>query len=502
MSFRQLLTARAVTPFLIALVFLILAVGWDGESGAIAASTTGSVEQGGSCPLTGPQEVSAIKAWQKMMPVFRHPRCLNCHGGVPDPLAQVVGTLHMGVVEISSKDDKAICEECHEEGWRLPGHLWTRKDDLEICSDMKMLFTSGDFIDHIVRDGGGVPFIEYAFKGMRGLNEGAGEGAYEDKFGVGTLKADPPPGTHAQLVQQAKDWVKAQGGSFVGDNDCGCMLDKMEVHFRSTLHIANNGPGKETGDITGEGRVVLRLRPDVSEPDWESTTGPNDTHATITWTGVGVTRGNGCLINILASPPTEFSFWLGVSVKPDLRFSLQVVPGLDMHGSFMRCPRPRPLSGWIDGPKDDKTPHIFSAAWASLHGAPDALPMAGLSIPKPGAKPTAPASALDMSKLMSMDPKALEAMAEKMKANQTPAGMADLGKLMNQVLPGADKMAAEASRNFKFAIPATDANGCKLETGTAFLARCEISRTITVPDNKGSTQTITEKTTITIGRPK
>jgi hypothetical protein len=77
--------------------------------------------------------------------------------------------------------------------------------------------------------------------------------------------------------------------------------------------------------------------------------------------------------------------------------------------------------------------------------------------------------------------------------------MADLAKLMNQVVPGADKMAAEARNNFKFAIP--DNKWCKLGTGSGFFAQCDINQTITVPDNKGSTQTITEKTTITIGRP-
>ena len=282
----------------------------------------------------------------------------------------------------------------------------------------------------------------------------------------------------------------------------------MEVSFRSTLHIVNHGPANETGTITGEGSIVLKLGPDVSEPDWDVTTGQRGvgrqgSTAKIIWSGVNVTRSNGCVIDILGSPATEFVFWLGMSYKPDLRFSLQIVPDADMHASLLRCPRPKPLSGMVDGPKNDSTPHIFAAGWSALHGGPNAQPMMGLTVPKPGAASVAPAGGLDMSKIMSQDPKALEAMAEAMKNNPTPAGMAQIGALMNQVVPGADKMAAEAANNFKFVIPddpKTKTAWCKLQPGTAFLASCSISQKITVSDNKGSTQTITETTNISIGR--
>jgi hypothetical protein len=99
-----------------------------------------------------------------------------------------------------------------------------------------------------------------------------------------------------------------------------------------------------------------------------------------------------------------------------------------------------------------------------------------------------------------MDPKALEAMAEAMKNNPTPAGMAGIGNLMRQLVPNADAVVDAARTNFRFAIP--DPPRCRLGDGTAYVAQCDIGQTITVPDNKGATQTITEKTTITIGRPR
>jgi len=396
-----------------------------------------------------------------------------------------VGTLHMGVVEISSKDDKAICEECHEEGWRLPGHLWTRKDDLEICSDMKMLFTSGDFIDHIVRDGGGVPFIEYAFKGMRGLNEGAGEGAYEDKFGVGTLKADPPPGTHAQLVQQAKDWVKAQGGSFVGDSDCGCVLDRVEVRFHSDMTIVTP---RVTSTITGDGSIDLKLGPEASAPTWDVALGVRGDTMTVAWSGMSISQPPGCdgKVMIKSSPAKQFKLWLGMSYLPDLKLSLQIIPGADLHQVVYRCLAPN--GTWIEIQKNDPI-SVFAGAWNALHGK---------SAEAVALKATA---AMDFNKVKAMDPKKLQAMADAMKNNPDPAAAAaQMKAFLNQVLPGASQLAAEAKNNFTFVIP--DNSGCTIGTGTAFLARCDFDRTITVPAGAGPSQTITEKTTITIGRPK
>jgi hypothetical protein len=91
-------------------------------------------------------------------------------------------------------------------------------------------------------------------------------------------------------------------------------------------------------------------------------------------------------------------------------------------------------------------------------------------------------------------------MTDAMKNNPDPAAAAaQMKALLNQILPGASQLAAEASNNYKLAIP--DNKWCTVGTGAAFLARCDINQTITAAPGMGSVQTITEKTTITIGRP-
>lgn len=55
------------------------------------------------------------------------------------------------------------------------------------------------------------------------------------------------------------------------------------------------------------------------------------------------------------------------------------------------------------------------------------------------------------------------------------------------MVPNASQAAAAMKNNYRFALP--DDKWCKLGTGSAFLAQCDIS------------QTVTETTTITIGRP-
>lgn len=478
--------ARAITPLLVAFILLIVAFAWDSGPGTASATPSSRpvVQAGGSCPLTSAQVVNSVKTFARMMPVFRHPRCSNCHGGIPRPLPNngEPSINHVGIVDMDSTDNNRTCEECHVAEWGSPGAPDWSGSDVRLCQGLHRRF-QGDapkFLGHILNDNGDPPgFVDLGFKGERGLIDG-GKTIYESETGR-RLVAAKPPGTHAQFMQLARDWVAAQGGQFVGDAACGCVVDSVEIRFHSAVTIVTP---RVTSTVTGDGRLVVKLGPESSAPAWDVAMGARGDTLRINWSGVSISQPAGCdgKVVIKSSPATQFKIWFGMSSSPDLKLSLQVIPGTDLHQVVNRCLLPN--GTWIELQKNDPI-SLFAGAWNALHGKSAEAVML---------KATA---AMDVTKI---DPKALEAMAEAMKTNPNPAAAAaQMTALINQMMPGASQLAAEARNNYTFAIP--DRSGCSLGTGTAFLARCDFDRTITVPAGAGPPQTITEKTTITFGQP-
>ena len=497
MSQNRLPIWRRITSLMVIASAVLVVVAWNGGSEPVAASARrGSWEGGGSCPLTEAQQLNSIKAFQKMMPVFRHPRCLNCHGIVQDPRASGTPASHMGVVDLSSADPASTCEECHMDKWRLAPD-WTHKNDPQLCSDMKMRFTGAQFIDHIVRDGGGPPFIEAGFKGMRGLTEG-GLSIVEDT--LGTITPAPPPGTHAQFVQFAKEWVRAQGGTFVGDDDCGCVLDKIVVKLSFDIDVKQNGKVKGTYHLVGGGTTTLSLAPDVSEPDYLATTGPVEATGSITFSSVQMNKGNGCITTVQSSDSmNDAAFWLGIATQPSVKLALQIVPGTEVHSVVTKCKNPA-TGAWVVAIRKEKVEGLFVAAWSALHGSGAAMPAV---LPTAGPPTTAQVAQLQQMQQASplnpanMNMAALQAMAEQLRnAPPSEATGASLGAMMRTVVPNADEQVEAARNNFMLVVPGP---GCALDPTS--LAVCVIARTVTVPDNLGATQTITERTEIRFSRP-
>ena len=489
---RRLFTPHAITPFLAALVVVMVALAWGTGTGTVSAMTTAnSVGQAAnSCPLALGDQVKAIKAFAKMVPVFRHPRCSNCHGGV-DPFADPKVGKHGGGEMDADAFEAGICEDCHDQmtggmansKWKLspPPMHWVKKNDEELCMQVReMEPDAAKYVGHIRNDNGKEPFTLVAFRGMRALSAGT-----KSEISGNEITKESPPGSLELMTQQAQDYVDAMGGSLVGSSECGCKLQPVEVHFRSTMTIAD---ARITRTITGEGKVLLEVKPDPSAPEWDVASDFRVGSADITWSAVTISAPAGCdgQVIVQASPPTKFKFWLGISASPELKLSLQILPGADLHKVLNRCRIPS--GALMDSPFNDPI-SLFGGAWNALHGK---------SAEAVALKATA---AMDFNKLKGMDPKKLQAMTDAMKNNPDPAAAAaQLKAFLNQMLPGVSQLAAEAKNNFSFAIP--DNSGCSLGTGTAFLARCDFARTITVPAGAGPSQTITEKTTITIGRAK
>lgn len=170
------------------------------------------IESGPSCPLSVGDQVKAARAFGEMMPIFRHPRCSNCHGDFDIRADKHPGS---GVASSSGLDPRALltalerkklhagCGDCHDNvegamtrldgtqliGWLVAPQpmLWDGKSDEELCMQMKRFERTGDqFVDHLTTDHREVQFIKAAFNGDRALGA--------DGLKDNSLVAEKPPG--------------------------------------------------------------------------------------------------------------------------------------------------------------------------------------------------------------------------------------------------------------------------------------------------------------------
>jgi hypothetical protein len=227
-----------------------------------AASSARLLAQAGECPLPVNKQLEAIMAFAEMMPVFRHPRCMNCHGGL-DPSAPPhpgAGQLDSDLDPIANRDEYMLqCDGCHDglrgrtpelPGWTIPhpSVFFVGKSDEELCLQMKGFSPTGDhFVEHIFNDHGDIQFIAAGFAGDRALGE---QGLIDN-----SLVAEPPPGTQAELTAKARRWSEIVGDGW-RPNPCGCTV-KLEGTFSQTDTSEQvGGVGIVSHDYTINGRLV------------------------------------------------------------------------------------------------------------------------------------------------------------------------------------------------------------------------------------------------------
>jgi hypothetical protein len=222
-----------------------------------------------ACPLTAPQEMQAVLAFADMMPVFRHPRCTNCHGGV-NPFVPFPQGGHRGGA-VNPQQQPQACEDCHGllPGWRIPGQAlhFTTKTDRQLCEFFKQLMPQGPgiFIDHITFEPGLPKFIEQAFKGDKALNT-LGEITLMDDFQM-LPRIERPPGTHADLIAAATAWGTAIGRGWRASPECGCTV-------RGAWHGTVTASGEfQNAGMAGTMRVTSSASV-VLEPDPRPGAGP------------------------------------------------------------------------------------------------------------------------------------------------------------------------------------------------------------------------------------
>ena len=230
----------------------------------------------GQCTLSPGQQLAAVDGFSKMMPVFHHPRCFNCHGGF-----DITSDEHEGsdAAKSSGLDPRSLltanerkelhdqCGSCHDnirgtltrlDGTQIAGWLvaplpmlWNGKSDEQLCLDMKRFENDGDqFIDHIERDHNEIQFVEAAFNGDRALGEAL------TSYG---LKVEKPPGTQAELIAKARRWVNALNGIWKDPPECGCVRPKVELTMKSEVTGTANG-----GTIAGDFTATVPLKADTS----------------------------------------------------------------------------------------------------------------------------------------------------------------------------------------------------------------------------------------------
>ena len=209
-----------------------------------------------SCPLSLAQQVKSVRAFAEMMPVFRHPRCTNCHGGVNPFVEPEIGGHRAGAMEPPPPINTEQCQDCHDQlpGWDIPGTplFFTGKSDEEICMQVKAFAETGHgFIEHIRHDHGGIQFIAAGFKGDRALDK--------QSLADHDVVIAKPPGDQPGLTKLAEKWVKAMGGEFAGSLECGCVKPKIE------LSMASKWKGTDGAQIvTAEVKATVELTADSS----------------------------------------------------------------------------------------------------------------------------------------------------------------------------------------------------------------------------------------------
>jgi hypothetical protein len=189
-----------------------------------------------------------IELFAVMMPVFTHPRCANCHGGMNpyDPERNFVAAVrHPGGVR-----DQTECPECHDatqqirDAWRVALHDSLRflgKDAKQMCEMQSAEVdrrSRQSYYRHLEND----TLITQAFDGMAG---GARDPDPPDK----------PPMNHNDFLAAARNWLQAGAG-------CGGWVGtiKQTEAFASNYGFPTPGTSVTTTVKESANRTVIISR--------------------------------------------------------------------------------------------------------------------------------------------------------------------------------------------------------------------------------------------------
>jgi hypothetical protein len=245
------------------------------------------------CTLSKEQTDKAIEAFDRLMPVFHHDRCANCHNKIDpflpskhvniretfeqfrnkDKLAEFlrikkpvadINKVHAAIMSFlgsgpMSGTDRitmmfaTTCLVCHDpppgtDSWRMPpaSDSFHDKDRVQICGRMHtsdLTTPPADFEHHMNFDA----FIQVGFAGTRGLNA-FGESIYQDTSGSAYAPQPLTSPSFTKMTEAARDWLAAQDYKYRPNPECGCRP------FRYALQVDQLWEGSMAGGVTWNSR--------------------------------------------------------------------------------------------------------------------------------------------------------------------------------------------------------------------------------------------------------
>ncbi len=235
----------------------------------------------GSCPLTTAEADAAIKAFEPIKKVLRHPRCVNCHGVVND-LHVNPNTEHLGGhIPLDDKGQpKQPCIKCHEQAgdvWELAPveQLFAKKSDVELCVQLKVHKRMGvRLLNHVMTD----RRILLGFDGTRGQD------LEPEPPSIEKVDGKPVALPHEDFVKMVETWLTAMyrtddvdkwGDEYPGGSDttCGCEtvtgsapVDYDQRAVAALIHAADSTATLSPEQVTAEIKADY-IFPDENDPD-------------------------------------------------------------------------------------------------------------------------------------------------------------------------------------------------------------------------------------------
>ena len=215
-------------------------------------------------PLDGPA------LFAKLVPVFEHPRCINCHG-VVNPFRK---DMHAGGLYDRVKNfPGAYCDDCHDlaplslnrfkgkdgklrgmSEWRLPPQsmFFVDRNPTQLCRQVREFASDLDGLStHFDRD----PRIQLAFEGRRAMDY--------DPMTAEKPSAQPPDMSYADFRRGTRQWWQE------GAAACG-YTGTLTVEVDDDLEVASSGSTRQhetviyhlekSGQLTWEGRYSSRAK--------------------------------------------------------------------------------------------------------------------------------------------------------------------------------------------------------------------------------------------------